>query len=423
MCKEVYPQQPSFKKSKFAKLCIVGTILCLIVMLTSFKGGHMLRGIIALLQVVLFASSWLMGMEILKEKKKFLHTLFAVIALVLIVPFVMCANNDKLEKLDWPTSGVAEKLPDPNTKYGKVHYNTEKAFSADLEKVDQSKYEKYVTKCQKKGFTEENEKSSDHYHAYDSEGYELYVSYYDYNHSISISLSAPIQMANFSWPSKGLATMLPKPASTYGKIETDSSDQFIVYIGKTSKNDYQSYVDKVSDASFNVDYTNADTSYHAENKDGYYVEITYKRQDTMYLYIRAPYEKDEPEEPAPAASSDTSSESKETPEETKPAEGTKEEKTDPSATDDSTGVDPDLKAFLDEYEEFMDKYIEFMQKYENSSNTAAMFADYTVMLAKYASFTEKLDRYDSDTMSAADSAYYLEVVTRVNQKLTAAALS
>ena len=111
MCKEVYPQQPSFKKSKFAKLCIVGTILCLIVMLTSFKGGHMLRGIIALLQVVLFASSWLMGMEILKEKKKFLHTLFAVIALVLIVPFVMCANNDKLEKLDWPTSGVAERLP------------------------------------------------------------------------------------------------------------------------------------------------------------------------------------------------------------------------------------------------------------------------------------------------------------------------
>ena len=185
----------------------------------------------------------------------------------------------------------------------------------------------------------------------------------------------------------------------------------------------KSYVDKVSDAGFNVDYTNADTSYHAENKDGYYVEITYKRQDTMYLYIRAPYEKDEPEEPAPAASSDTSSESKETPEETKPAEGTKEEKTDPSATDDSTGVDPDLKAFLDEYEEFMDKYIEFMQKYENSSNTAAMFADYTVMLAKYASFTEKLDRYDSDTMSAADSAYYLEVVTRVNQKLTAAALS
>ena len=45
------------------------------------------------------------------------------------------------------------------------------------------------------------------------------------------------------------------------------------------------------------------------------------------------------------------------------------------------------------------------------------------MLAKYASFTEKLDRYNSDTMSAADSAYYLEVVTRVNQKLTAAALS
>ena len=419
MCKEVYPQQPSFKKSKFAKLCIVGTILCLIVMLTSFKGGHMLRGIIALLQVVLFASSWLMGMEILKEKKKFLHTLFAVIALVLIVPFVMCANNDKLEKLDWPSTGLATKLPTPNTKYGNISLNSNEEFYADLDKVDQSDYEKYITKCQKKGFTEESETSSGYYQAYDSEGYELRVAYYDSRHSMNVALFAPIQMADFSWPSKGLATMLPKPASTYGKIETDSSDRFAAYIGKISISDYHSYVDKVRNAGFDVDYSNADTSYHAENKDSYYVEVTYKGRDTMYLYIRTPYEKNEETDTTSVSSSEPES----TTEETKPAEGTKEEKTDPPATDDSTGVDPDLKAFLDEYEEFMDKYIEFMQKYENSSNTAAMFADYTVMLAKYASFTEKLDRYDSDTMSAADSAYYLEVVTRVNQKLTAAALS
>lgn len=83
--------------------------------------------------------------------------------------------------------------------------------------------------------------------------------------------------------------------------------------------------------------------------------------------------------------------------------------------EETNGVDPDLKAFLDSYEAYMDEYCEFMENYDASD--AKMLLQYAEMMTKYADFAEKADAYDSDTMSAADSAYYLEVMTRVNAKL------
>lgn len=84
-------------------------------------------------------------------------------------------------------------------------------------------------------------------------------------------------------------------------------------------------------------------------------------------------------------------------------------------TSDVTGVDPDLKAFLDSYEAYMDEYCDFMENYD--ANDLTMLTKYADMMTKYADFAEKADAYDSDTMSPADSAYYLEVMTRVNAKL------
>ena len=83
----------------------------------------------------------------------------------------------------------------------------------------------------------------------------------------------------------------------------------------------------------------------------------------------------------------------------------------------STEVTPELKAFLDEYEAFFDEYIEFMKKYNSSGDTVSLMSDYLQMLEKYTSFTEAVEKYDSDEMSDADRAYYIEVTTRVSKKL------
>ncbi len=84
------------------------------------------------------------------------------------------------------------------------------------------------------------------------------------------------------------------------------------------------------------------------------------------------------------------------------------------------GVDPKLKAFLDSYESFIDEYVVFMNKYmSNPSDAFSLLSEYTDIMAKYEAFAEKLDKYDSDDMSAADAQYYLEVVNRCSMKMLA----
>ena len=82
------------------------------------------------------------------------------------------------------------------------------------------------------------------------------------------------------------------------------------------------------------------------------------------------------------------------------------------------GVDPELKAFLDSYEEFVDQYVEFMKKYNSDpNNMVAMLGEYGEMMQKYADFAEKIDKYDSNSMSTEDYKYYIEVTTRCAQKM------
>ena len=81
-------------------------------------------------------------------------------------------------------------------------------------------------------------------------------------------------------------------------------------------------------------------------------------------------------------------------------------------------VDPDLKAFLDSYEDFVDEYVVFMKKYNaDPSNAVSMANEYTEILKREADYAEKLKQYDSSEMSSADAAYYAEVTGRCSKKM------
>lgn len=129
---------------------------------------------------------------------------------------------------------------------------------------------------------------------------------------------------------------------------------------------------------------------------------------------------------AAATTETTSAEEEELAEEKQPAENEKLAEDNQSAEDVTTseeketvnGVDPDLKAFLDSYEEFMDEYVDFMKKYmDDPGNAISMLSEYTKIMEKYEDFAEKIDKYDSDEMSKEDAKYYLEVINRCNQKM------
>lgn len=103
----------------------------------------------------------------------------------------------------------------------------------------------------------------------------------------------------------------------------------------------------------------------------------------------------------------------------KEAEPITEEVTEPAAKESQNdGVDPELKAFLDSYEEFIDRYVEFMKDYMKGTNMAGMLADYAKIMSEYAEFTSKLEKIDEKSLSAADYAYYLEVTSRTLKKMS-----
>ncbi|MDO4891504.1 MAG: hypothetical protein Q3963_09065, partial [Coriobacteriaceae bacterium] len=87
---------------------------------------------------------------------------------------------------------------------------------------------------------------------------------------------------------------------------------------------------------------------------------------------------------------------------------------------DSGEVSADVKETLDSYEAVMDEYVDFMQRYKDSGYSASMLSEYTDMLQKYNDFSEKINAMDTSNMSNADYAYYIEVTSRVSQKLLAA---
>ncbi len=90
----------------------------------------------------------------------------------------------------------------------------------------------------------------------------------------------------------------------------------------------------------------------------------------------------------------------------------------PKEKEQTNGVDPDLSAFLDSYEEFVDEYVDFMKKYNSDpNNMVSMLGEYGEMMQKYADFADEVDKYNSDNMSTEDYKYYIEVTTRCAQKM------
>ena len=76
---------------------------------------------------------------------------------------------------------------------------------------------------------------------------------------------------------------------------------------------------------------------------------------------------------------------------------------------------------MDSYEAFFDEYVAFMEKYAESDDTTSLLADYSNYMSQYAEVMKKMDAIDEDELSTAEAAYYLEVSTRITQKLATVA--
>ncbi|HPX93821.1 MAG TPA: hypothetical protein PK646_06130 [Bacillota bacterium] len=223
----------------------------------------------------------------------------------------------------------------------------------------------------------------------------------------SPTVEPTISQAEFRWPSSEIAGMLPVPESTVGTLEWETAAGMLVRMRNTSKEQYDAYVDACREWGFVNDYARSDESYSAYNEAGYFLTLEY-RKNAMSIEIEAPAEAKEPDRTEEATVVETTAPPT-TAQET-PAETTK-------ADDPVSGIRPEFKKAMDSYEEFMDEYVAFMIKYKGSTDQLGMLTEYSSYLVKYADAMEKLDELDDEEWSTAETLYFTEVMTRVNEKL------
>ena len=117
------------------------------------------------------------------------------------------------------------------------------------------------------------------------------------------------------------------------------------------------------------------------------------------------------EEPKKTEEPEKTAEPKETEEPAETEEPTEEPTKEPEE------VSADFKAAMDKYEAFIDEYVTFIKKYEEEGRPLSMLSEYTELMTQYTEFAETMAAYNGDNLSAADYAYYIEVMGRVIQKL------
>lgn len=345
-----------------------------------------------------------------KKKKKPIYKRwwFYVIVVIAAIAVISSISGNKSEKIKWDDIILSEQLPEPPKKNGKINDNTAEALSVEIYKISDKQFNNYVEACKAKGFTVDSESDySSSYDAYNAAGYKLSLGYYGSRDQMEIELEKPIEMSAITWPTSKAGKQLPAPKSTTGKFSYENDDGFSVYIGNTSKDDYNSYVKACSDKGFTVNYNKDDNFYDADNNAGWHVSIKYEGNNIMSIDIDAPSE---------SSTATSASEGSTKPAESKQAQS-KPAKTANNDSDMVDGMHRDFKEAMDSYEEFFDEYVAFMKKYENSDNPMSMFSDYTKFMSQYSETMQKLDEWKSKDLNTKEAAYLLDVTNRINKKL------
>lgn len=83
------------------------------------------------------------------------------------------------------------------------------------------------------------------------------------------------QFEKYNWDELILAEMLPKPASPYGTILSNTEDVLSLNVTKTNERQYTEYINACKDKGFIIDAETVGTSFFAYNSDGYKLSLDY----------------------------------------------------------------------------------------------------------------------------------------------------
>lgn len=174
----------TFKKSAVNKVSIVLAVISLLMCITGFAHGVTLMGIIAAIQSVLFALTFLIGQQTISIKARKLNILPFSLALLLEVPFVVSvASSDEFrssnsgDSFSWNEIVLSDRLPELNSESGYISKNTRSELMMNVYNVPIKQYYGFVEDCKEMGYTLESSEDDNSYRAFAEDGFKLYVRY------------------------------------------------------------------------------------------------------------------------------------------------------------------------------------------------------------------------------------------------------
>lgn len=278
------------KLSKFGKVATTGLSVFVILMLIAFLAGRIVAGIISIVQIAVIIAAILMKKNIIKVTYNWLSLVALAVSFILIIPYfsLFKINSADYVKYNWDEIILAEMLPKPESPCGEVVLNSDDNLSLEVTKTTATQYKEYIEACKDKGFTIDTETTGSFFYSFNDKGYKLSLSYYVSDSVMHINLDSAMEMETVTWPDSNLAKLLPVPKSTTGKIYSNDTDSFSVYIGNTTIDDYNDYVKACEDKGFTVDKQKKAKTFSAKNADSYKLSVDYKGNNVIYISVAEP---------------------------------------------------------------------------------------------------------------------------------------
>lgn len=276
--------------SMFGKLSTVSISASVLLGIIAFLAGRIFAGIIAIVWFAVVVVALLMKKDIIKVPKTWIPILTVILSFVLIVPYfsLFKVNIADYEKYSWNEVVLADMLPTPQSPYGEIISNSDSYLALHINKATQEEYTLYIESCKAKGFTIDTETTGSFFYAYNEAGYKLSLSYYDYSNEMHINLSKGRDLGTLEWSNSELAQMLPVPESTVGDIQQDDEKGFIAYVGNTSLDAFNAYIQSCEGKGFTVNVDKTNKRFSAENKDGYKLSVEYQGNNVVYISLDEP---------------------------------------------------------------------------------------------------------------------------------------
>lgn len=242
------------------------------------------------------------------------------------------------------------------------------------------------------------------------DGKEHMVSYSAENggYSLSSKLTEP-----FVWIENDYSLLLPTPNTKVVESEQYDGNSFFAKAYDMTYDAFLSYTTACIEMGFANEYPNEviDHSFSATKEGGYELGLRYI--DYMHC-MEIELENDGSQEDATFAPSTSPATTEAVAEATAPSTSTGvTESTEPLVD----GMRPAFKEAMDAYEAFYNEYCDFLSKYAQNPTDFSLLGQYAGMLSKAGEMDEAFKEWKEDDMNSEELQYYLEVSSRVLQKL------